>query len=47
MVPREFILSVLAAFLSNTAVLALLPGRLAIIDPDRVRLRPAPPLSEP
>jgi hypothetical protein len=35
------ILRILAAFLSQTAILALLPGRLAIVEAGRIRLRPA------
>ncbi len=39
---RDFILQVVRAFVAREDILALLPGRLAIVEIDRVRLRPAP-----
>ncbi|MCL4741997.1 MAG: DUF5615 family PIN-like protein [Phycisphaerales bacterium] len=38
---RDFILSVIALLLRQTGVVERLAGRLAIVDVDRVRLRPA------
>ena len=35
------ILRILTAFLGQTAILARLPGRLAIVEASRIRLRPA------
>ncbi|MCX8090142.1 MAG: hypothetical protein N3I86_04280 [Verrucomicrobiae bacterium] len=43
--PRDadatFILRLVESFVQQTALLARLPGRLAIVEPGRVRLRPA------
>jgi len=39
---RNVILHLVGAFFQNAAVLAQLPGRLAIAEPGRVRLRPGP-----
>ena len=38
----EIILSMARSWLSQPALLKLLPGRLAIVAPGRIRLRPAP-----
>lgn len=39
---REFILGVVAEFASAEEVLTMIPGRLAIVSADRIRLRPPP-----
>ncbi|MGD0653245.1 MAG: DUF5615 family PIN-like protein [Thermoguttaceae bacterium] len=38
---REFILRLVEAFLNHPEIIAQLPGRLAIVEPGRIRLRPA------
>lgn len=38
---REFILQLVKAFLDHPEIIAQLPGRLAIVEPGRIRLRPA------
>jgi hypothetical protein len=38
---RDMILRLVASFLAEGSVLEQLPGRLAIVEPGRVRLRPA------
>jgi predicted nuclease of predicted toxin-antitoxin system len=38
---RDYILHLVERFVSQTEVLNRLPGRLAIVGPDRIRLRPA------
>jgi predicted nuclease of predicted toxin-antitoxin system len=38
---REFILGLITAALRQTELVKALPGRLAIIEPGRIRLRPA------
>jgi predicted nuclease of predicted toxin-antitoxin system len=38
---REFILRLIIAFLDNQEIILQLPGRLAIVEPGRIRLRPA------
>ena len=37
----KFILGLIASFVQQTAILARLPGRLAIVEAGRIRLRPA------
>lgn len=37
----DFILNLIAGLLKQPAVLARIPGRLAIVEPGRIRLRPA------
>lgn len=39
-VTRQFVLSVVARFAAENEILALLPGRLCILEVDRIRLRP-------
>jgi len=38
---RGFILRLVAAFLNHSEIISQLPGRLAIVEPGRIRLRPA------
>ena len=38
---REFILRLIVAFLNDTEIISKLPGHLAIVEPGRIRLRPA------
>src|SRR5262245_10634132 len=40
---RDLILGVVEAFATDAELLALVPGRLAVVEMDRVRLRPPPP----
>jgi predicted nuclease of predicted toxin-antitoxin system len=39
---RAVVLSMIAQFLQTSDVIAALPGRLAIVEPGRIRLRPVP-----
>jgi predicted nuclease of predicted toxin-antitoxin system len=40
-VDREFILRLIVAFLNREEIISQLPGHLAIVEPGRIRLRPA------
>jgi hypothetical protein len=37
---RDFILNLIRSFLTETAIVEALSGRLAIVEPGRIRLRP-------